>query len=42
MMKIDGRTTTHCQSIAEKMNNYYVPVADNITNNNPINNNNGE
>jgi hypothetical protein len=39
---IDGKTTTHQQTIAEKFNNYYVSVADNITNNNPINSNNGD
>jgi len=42
MIEIDGKITTHQQSIAEKMNNYYVSLADNITNNNPINNNNGD
>jgi len=36
MMEIDGKITTHHQTIAEKFNNYYVSVADNITNNNPI------
>ena len=35
-MEIDGKITTHHQTIAEKFNNYYVSVADNITNNNPI------
>jgi len=38
MMEIDGKITTHHQTIAEKFNNYYVSVADNITNSNPINN----
>ena len=36
MMEIDGKITTHHQTIAEKFNNYYVSVADNITNSNPI------
>jgi hypothetical protein len=31
MMEIDGKITTHHQTIAEKCNNYYVSVADNIT-----------
>jgi len=35
-MEIDGKITTHHQTIAERFNNYYVSVADNITNNNPI------
>ena len=38
MMEIDGKITTHHQTIAEEFNNYYVSVADNITNNNPVNN----
>jgi hypothetical protein len=38
MMEIDGKITTHHQTIVEKFNNYYVSVADNLTNNNPINN----
>jgi hypothetical protein len=42
MMEIDGKTTTHRQNIAEKFNDYYVSVADNITNNNPINNTNDD
>jgi len=33
MMHIDGKITTHYQTIAEKFNHYYVSVADNITNN---------
>jgi hypothetical protein len=37
-MEIDGKITTHNQTFAEKLNNYYVSVANNITNNNPINN----
>jgi hypothetical protein len=37
MMEIDGKITTHHQTIAEKFNNYYISVADNFTNNNPIN-----
>ena len=42
MIDVDGKTTTHQQTIAEKFNNYYVSVADNITYNNHINNNNGD
>jgi len=38
MLKIDGKFTTHHQTTAEEFNNYYVSVADNITNNNPVNN----
>jgi hypothetical protein len=38
MMQIDGEITTHYQTIAEKFNHYYISVADNITNNNSINN----
>ena len=38
MMEIDGKTTTHHQTTAEEFNNYYVSVADNIMNNNPVNN----
>jgi hypothetical protein len=43
-MEIDGKITTHYQTIAEEFNNYYVSVADNITNNNnnPINNTIGD
>ena len=41
-METDGKITTHHQAIAEKFNNYYVFVADNITNNNPINNTIGD
>jgi hypothetical protein len=36
MMEIDGKVTTHHQTIAEELNNYYVSVADNITNNNCV------
>jgi hypothetical protein len=36
MMEIDGKITTHYQTIAETFNNYYVSVADNITNNKPL------
>jgi len=32
MMETDGKITTHHQTIAEKFNNYYVSVADNIIN----------
>jgi hypothetical protein len=42
MMEIDGKIITHCQTNAENFNNYYVSVADNITDNNPINNINGD
>jgi len=42
MMEIDGKITTHHQTIAEELNNYYVSVADNITNNNPVNNTIGD
>jgi hypothetical protein len=41
MMEIDGKITTHHLTIAEKINNYYVSVAD-ITKNNPLNNTNGD
>jgi hypothetical protein len=43
-MEIDGKFTTHRQTIIEKLNNYYVSLANNITNtcNNPTNNTNGE
>jgi hypothetical protein len=34
MIEIDGKITTHQQTNAEKFNNYYVSVADDITNNN--------
>jgi hypothetical protein len=42
MMENDGKITTHHQTIAEVFNNYYVSVADNITNNNPVNNTIGD
>ena len=42
MMEIDGKITTHHQTIAEEFNNYYVSVADIITNNNPVNNTVGD
>ena len=32
----------HTTKIAEEFNNYYVSVADNITNNNPVNNTIGD
>jgi hypothetical protein len=38
MMEIDGMITTRHQTIAEEFNNYYVSVADSITDNNPVNN----
>jgi hypothetical protein len=43
-MKIDGKITTHHQTITEEFNNYYVYVADNIinNNNNPVNNTFGD
>jgi hypothetical protein len=34
MIQIDGKTTTYYQTIVEKFNNYYISVADNITNGN--------
>jgi hypothetical protein len=34
MMQIDGKHTTHCQTIVKKFNNYYISLAENITNNN--------
>jgi hypothetical protein len=37
MMQIDGKVTTHYQTIAEKLNHYYISVANNITNNKSIN-----
>jgi hypothetical protein len=42
MMEIDGKITTHHQTTAEEFNSYYVSVADNITNNNPVNNTIGD
>jgi hypothetical protein len=33
-MEIEGKLTTHHQTIAEKFNTYYISAADNITNNN--------
>ena len=36
MMEIEGKRTTHHQTIAEKLNAYYVNVADNITSNIPV------
>jgi hypothetical protein len=42
MMEIDGKITTHHQTIAEEFYNYYVSVADNITNNNSLNNTNDD
>jgi hypothetical protein len=42
MMEIDGKITTHHQTIAEEYNNYYVSVADNITNTNPVSNTIGD
>jgi hypothetical protein len=38
MIQIEGKTTTHYQTIAEEFNNDYISVADNITNNNSITN----
>jgi hypothetical protein len=34
LMEIEGKLTTHHQTIAEKFNTYYISTADNITNNN--------
>jgi hypothetical protein len=34
MIQIDGKTTTHYQTIVEKFNNYNISVADNINNGN--------
>jgi len=42
MMENDGKVTTHHQTIAEVFNSYYVSVADNINNNNPVNNTIGD
>ena len=42
MMENDGKITTHHQTIAEVFNSYYVSVADNINNNNPVNNTIGD
>jgi len=42
MMEIDGKITTHHQTTAEEFNNYYVSGADNITDNNPVNNTIGD
>ena len=42
MMEIDGKITTHHKTIAEEFSSYYVSVADNITNNNPVNNTTGD
>ena len=42
IMETDGQITTHHQTIADKFNNYYVSVADNIINSNSINNINGD
>jgi hypothetical protein len=42
MLETDGKITTHHQTIAEEFNNYYVSVADKITNNNPVNNSLGD
>jgi len=38
MMEIEGKLTTHSQSIVEKCNTYYIFAADNIKNNNQANN----
>ena len=38
MMEIEGKLTTHRQTIAEKFNIYYITAADNITNNNQAKN----
>jgi len=39
MTQIDGKITTHYQTIAGKFNHYYVSVADNISNNKSTANN---
>ena len=41
MIEFDRKITTQHQTIAVEFNNYYVSVADSITNNNPVNNTNG-
>jgi hypothetical protein len=42
-MEINGKITTHHQTIAEEFNNHYVSVADSIINtNNPVNNTIGD
>ena len=38
MMEIEGKLTTHHQTIAEKFKTYYISAADNITNNNQAKN----
>ena len=38
MMKIDGKVTTHYQTIAKKFHHYYISVADTIINNKSTNN----
>ena len=38
MMEVVGKITTHQQTTAKEFINYYISVADNITNNNPVNN----
>jgi hypothetical protein len=38
MMEIEGKLTTHHQSIAEKFNTYYISVANNIINSNQAKN----
>jgi hypothetical protein len=38
MLEIEGKLTTHHQTIVEEFNTYYISVADNITNNNPAKN----
>ena len=42
MMEIEGKITSHRPTIAEKLNNYYVSVPDNITNHSTINNIDGD
>ena len=37
VMEIEEKLATHRQTTAEKFNNYYISVADNITNNNQTN-----
>ena len=42
IMVLDGKITTHNQTIADKLNNYYISVADSIININFTNNTNGD
>jgi len=42
MMEVVGKITTHQQTTAKEFINYYISVADNITNNNTVNNTIGD